>query len=63
MVRTKDPWKHRSKHMLCPTCMYYVPKVPSTTIGRCRRHAPTMQGYPVATNKDWCGNHKLNEVV
>jgi hypothetical protein len=30
-------------------------------IGRCRRHAPTMTGYPVVFVNDWCGDHKLNE--
>jgi hypothetical protein len=30
-------------------------------IGRCRRHAPTMTGYPVVYETDWCGDHKLDE--
>jgi hypothetical protein len=30
-------------------------------IGRCRRHAPTITGYPVVFVNDWCGDHKLNE--
>lgn len=30
-------------------------------IGRCRRHAPTMSGYPVVYENDWCGDHKLDE--
>lgn len=30
-------------------------------IGRCRRHAPTMNGYPVVLEMDWCGDHKLDE--
>ncbi|MBC8158969.1 MAG: hypothetical protein H8E94_06530 [Alphaproteobacteria bacterium] len=29
--------------------------------GRCRRHAPTMQGYPAVFGNDWCGDHKLDE--
>lgn len=29
------------------------------TKGRCRRHAPTMGGYPVVFPDDWCGDHKL----
>jgi hypothetical protein len=28
---------------------------------RCRRHAPTMNGYPVVFEDDWCGDHKLDE--
>lgn len=64
----KDPWVHRSEKMLCKTCMFYVAKLstppklgPITGIGRCRRHAPTMSGYPVVFPTDWCGDHKLDE--
>jgi len=55
-----DPWKHRSTGMTCITCMWHVPKG-ETPIGRCRRHAPTMSGYPAVFEKDWCGDHKLDE--
>jgi hypothetical protein len=60
----KDPWKHRSSGMRCASCMWCVEKqVPegSKRIGRCRRHAPTMNGYPVIFMDDWCGDHKLDE--
>jgi hypothetical protein len=61
----KDPWKHRSKGMKCKTCMWFVDKAPKVRpkvgIGRCRSHAPTMNGYPVVFVGDWCGDHKLNE--
>ncbi len=30
-------------------------------LGRCRRHAPTMGGYPVVYADDWCGDHKIDE--
>ena len=30
-------------------------------LGRCRRHAPTMNGYPAVFASDWCGDHKLDE--
>ncbi len=69
-----DPWKHRSAGMRCKTCMWFAPKVadyevpddgdskpPIYHLGRCRRHAPTMSGYPVVFVNDWCGDHKLNE--
>jgi len=64
-----DNWKHRSKGMRCATCMFFVEKVvertvespADKTVGRCRRHAPTMQGWPVVFATDWCGDHKLNE--
>ena len=59
----QDPWAHRSVNMRCSTCMWYVDKdAPGGgKIGRCRRHAPTMQGYPVVFPSDWCGDHKLDE--
>jgi len=62
-----DPWKHRSDGMKCTTCMWFVAKEPCTLsarsfgIGRCRRHAPSMNGYPVVFVNDWCGDHKLDE--
>lgn len=34
---------------------------PDKELGRCRRHAPTMNGYPVVFTSDWCGDHKLDE--
>lgn len=30
-------------------------------LGRCRRHAPTMSGWPVMFVNDWCGDHKIDE--
>ena len=68
---TKDPWAHRSRGMRCQTCMWFVVKegelreagtngvIVDRTKGRCRRHAPTMGGYPVVFVHDWCGDHKL----
>jgi len=71
-----DPWIHRSKGMSCNTCMWFVLKKPTEPnlaetentvrrengyVGRCRRHAPTMNGYPVVFELDWCGDHKLDE--
>ncbi len=55
---SKDPWAHRSKGMRCESCMWFAPK---GKLGRCRRRAPTMNGYPVVFTTDWCGDHKLNE--
>ena len=56
----KDPWAHRSEGMKCRTCMWFAQKG-SSVVGRCRRHAPTMSGYPVVFDSDWCGDHKLDE--
>lgn len=68
---SNDPWKHRSAGMTCTTCMWFVKKdVPSKAgdptddrgpLGRCRRHAPTMNGFPAVFGTDWCGDHKLDE--
>ena len=52
-----DAWADRGSGMRCHTCMFYVPKEGDK--GRCRRHAPTMGGYPVVFTRDWCGDHKL----
>ena len=66
-----DPWVHRSQGMRCHTCIWFVPKQRIGTsnsdvnalvqVGRCRRHAPTMNGYPVVYMTDWCGDHRIEE--
>lgn len=60
-----DPWMYRSAGMRCSTCIWFVPKVSeriqACSVGRCRRHAPTMGGYPVVFSIDWCGDHRLDE--
>lgn len=65
-----DNWKHRSKNMCCTTCMWYITKAvvvddleasKEVEVGRCRRHGPTMSGWPVMFKGDWCGDHKLDE--
>lgn len=65
-IMSQDPWKHRSSGMVCATCMWCVAKVAApdkpVILGRCRRRAPTLNGYPaIFVNKDWCGDHKLDE--
>jgi hypothetical protein len=49
-----DNWDNRRSNMVCLTCMYFVNF-------RCRRHAPTMQGFPAMYQTDWCGDHKLDK--
>jgi hypothetical protein len=67
-----DNWKHRSQGMRCGSCMWFAAKAkqeadtaqplnPAGDLGRCRRHAPTMAGFPAVFTTDWCGDHKLNE--
>ena len=73
-MNDNDPWVHRSAGMRCQTCMWFVmkmavPQNPKTkdelsyvqSVGRCRRHAPSMNGYPVVYANDWCGDHKVDE--
>jgi hypothetical protein len=64
-LKKVDPWKHRSEGMRCNTCMWFVPKQPDAKLGydlgRCRRHAPTIDGYPVVFVTDWCGDHRVDE--
>jgi hypothetical protein len=64
----RDPWRHRSAGMRCRTCMWFVLKSEDGRsirreggIGRCRRRSPTMGGFPVVFEADWCGDHKLDE--
>ena len=61
-----DNWKDKST-FCCGTCQHFSPKEvtrfekgkPTQHLGRCRRHAPTMSGFPVVFTDDWCGDHKL----
>lgn len=61
-----DKWD-RKTDFGCNSCMFFVPKKEHSTSGdptapvlegRCRRRAPTMNGYPVVFIEDWCGDHK-----
>ena len=58
-----DNWKHRSLGMKCATCMWWVEKAGDnpSKLGRCRKRAPTMAGFPATYPTDWCGDHKLDE--
>jgi hypothetical protein len=69
--RNADNWKHRSAGMTCRTCVFFVEKLKSNPapgvvadgklFGRCRKHAPTLNGWPAVFSTDWCGDHKLDE--
>ncbi len=59
-----DHWENRRDNMVCATCIFFVLKRnqdPKGQIGRCRKRAPTLGGYPVVYKADWCGDHKLDE--
>lgn len=59
-----DLWGDK-EGMICNTCAFFVEKkskvvrIVSNILGRCRRRAPTMNGYPAVFSRDWCGDHKL----
>lgn len=59
----EDPWKHRNIYMKCKTCRFFILKEGIREgLGRCRKHAPTMNGFPVVfRDGDWCGDHKIDE--
>jgi len=65
----EDNWKHRSKGMRCQTCVCFVRKdnqykichADTGCLGRCRRHAPTLYGWPVVFENDWCFDFKMDE--
>ena len=71
----KDNWNLRNKMMACKTCMWFVEKTRVLEsgscengsgdirgeLGRCRRHAPTLNGFPAVFYSDFCGDHKLDE--
>jgi hypothetical protein len=64
----EDNWMHKSACMRCLTCAFFVPKAKTSStllddpvLGRCRKHAPTMNGWPAVFENDWCGDHKLDE--
>lgn len=54
-----DNWANRMAGRRCKLCIHYVAKAGG--IGRCRRRAPTIEGYPVVFDQDWCGEFKLDE--
>ena len=58
-----DNWSYRFSGMICKTCIFFVEKknIKEKILGRCRRNAPTMSGFPVVFETDWCGNHKIDE--
>lgn len=61
----EDNWIHRSQGMKCRSCIWFVKKLSTIprmdTLGRCRRHSPTIMGFPAVFDTDWCGDHKLDE--
>ena len=50
----EDNYIHKSSMMLCKTCMTF-------NNFRCRKNAPTINGWPAVFPTDWCGEHKLDK--
>lgn len=60
----EDNWKHKTAGTRCEVCMWFVykqGKEEPLQVGRCRRHAPTINGFPAVFGADWCGDHRLDE--
>ena len=63
-----DNWADKTQFG-CQTCQWWAKKerahlpqadhVDALVVGRCRRHAPSLGGWPVVFPTDWCGDHKL----
>ena len=67
-TNSRDNWQHRSHNIRCASCMWFLLKPKSgvhknqiIAIGRCKKHSPTLNGFPVVMTTDWCGDHKIDE--
>ena len=58
MSKTAETFWDDRRTFRCETCMWYLKKK-GQDLGRCRRHAPAMDGWPVVSPDDWCGDHKV----
>jgi len=61
----EDPWINQNLTLRCWSCVWFASKklegaVDDQSFGRCRRHAPTMSGYPVVFGSNWCGDHEMD---
>jgi len=50
----KDNWTDINIQRVCETCMSYIEF-------RCRKHAPTINGFVPVYPTDWCGDHRLSK--
>ena len=56
---TATPIEKPKYEWTCKSCMFY--KMKEGTVGRCRKNAPTVGGWPDVSDDDWCGDHKRNK--
>ena len=45
-------------NMKCVLCIWYIG---TTEEGECRRHNPSMDGFPRVKSNDWCGEYKQDD--
>jgi len=60
-IRPIDNWADKAA-FVCATCMWFMVKGPvfgHSDMGRCRKKAPTLQGWPAMFSTDFCGDHKI----
>ncbi len=43
----------------CDTCTWYH-SIREDKSGQCRRYAPTINGWRIVYNDEWCGEHEVN---
>lgn len=55
----QDNWPSHEQTHTCKFCMWFVNKN-QTVLGRCRKRAPTLDGWPAVYESDWCGEHKMD---
>ena len=51
----------------CNTCRWFTYQTVKESgnrgaPGRCHKHAPSITGWPVVYETDWCGDYKLDEL-
>ena len=63
MSAPEDSWQNRAAGLRCQTCKWWVWLPKAGGLGRCRRHAPTLDGWPAVYDADWCGDHELDEAA
>lgn len=55
----KPMWENREEDAYCKNCVWFMSKM--NGLGRCRRHAPTIIGFPQVFENDICGDIRLDD--
>jgi hypothetical protein len=55
------------KHVRCVSCVFFQPLLHSDVkegdqirLGKCRKNAPTVAGFPQVLPYEFCGEHRLD---